>query len=196
VIGSHWTLDYTPSWAFYSSREFKNTLNHAASLSWGTSYEDWVLGFSQSYNRSDTPSIETAPKPNKKAIRRPSMPPTNLTPNIAGHGVEPKFQQHRNGGNPANQLGNLANSKAWSTMEWLNYEFWPRLSAGIGVGGGYTSRTAAGFNQRAISSPVNWRATDKISFQLSGGLEDQQYLSGGAGALVTPSMARASNTSH
>src|SRR5208282_4554147 len=33
---------------------------------------------------------------------------------------------------------------------------------------------------------VNWRATDKISFQLHGGVEVRQFLSGGASPLVNP----------
>jgi hypothetical protein len=188
VIGSHWTLDYTPSWAFYSSREFKNTLNHTAVLSWGTSYEDWVLGFSQSYNRSDTPSIETGAQTEQESYSTAINASYQFNTKISlDMGLSQNFNNIGNGGNPANQLGNLANSKAWSTMEWLNYEFWPRLSAGIGVGGGYTIQDGSpdSLNEQ-YQARVNWRATDKISFQLSGGLEDQQYLSGGAGALVTP----------
>jgi uncharacterized protein (PEP-CTERM system associated) len=69
----------------------------------------------------------------------------------------------------------------------LNYQFWPRFNAGIGAGGGYTIQDGSpdSINEQ-YQARVNWRATDKISFQLSGGLEDQQYLSGGASALLTP----------
>ena len=72
-------------------------------------------------------------------------------------------------------------------MDWLNYQFWPRLNAGLGVGLGYTTQDGSpdSINEQ-YQARVNWRATDKISFQLSGGLQDQQYLSGGAGDLVTP----------
>jgi hypothetical protein len=73
-------------------------------------------------------------------------------------------------------------------MEMLNYEFWPRLTAGIGVGAGYTTQAGSpdSVNEQ-YSASVNWRATDKISFQLTGGLEDQQYLGGGGvGDLITP----------
>ena len=188
VIGSHWTLDYTPSWTFYSSREFKNTLNHAASLSWGTSYEDWVLGFSQGYTRSDTPLIETGAQTEQESYSTAINASYQFNTKISlDMGLSQNFNNIGNGGNPANQLGNLANSKAWSTMEWLNYEFWPRLSAGIGVGGGYTIQDGSpdSLNEQ-YQARVNWRATDKISFQLSGGVEDKQYLSGGASALVTP----------
>ena len=188
VVGRHWTLDYTPSWTFYSSKQLKNSLNHAASLSWGTSYEDWVLGFSQSYNRSDTPSIETGAQTEQESYSTAINASYQFNTKISlDMGLSQNLSYVGNGGNPANQLGNLANSKAWSTMEWLNYEFWPRLSAGIGVGGGYTIQDGSpdSINEQ-YQARVNWRATDKISFQLSGGLEDQQYLSGGAGDLVTP----------
>jgi uncharacterized protein (PEP-CTERM system associated) len=72
-------------------------------------------------------------------------------------------------------------------MEWLNYEFWPRLNAGIGAGVGYTIQQGSpnSINEQ-YQGRVNWRATDKISFQLNGGVEDQQYLSGGEGDLLTP----------
>ncbi len=88
-----------------------------------------------------------------------------------------------------NQLQPLVNTMAWSTMEWFNYQFWPRFSAGLGLGFGYN-------HQDATNSPdsiyeqyqgrINWRATDKVSFRLSGGLHQQQYLSGDAGNLLTP----------
>ena len=66
-------------------------------------------------------------------------------------------------------------------MEWLNYQFWPRFSAGLGTGGGYTIQPGSpdSVNEQ-YQAQVNWRATDKISFQLSGGLQVQQYLRGGA----------------
>jgi uncharacterized protein (PEP-CTERM system associated) len=72
-------------------------------------------------------------------------------------------------------------------MDWLNYQFWPRLNVGLGAGFGYTIQDASPDSRyEQYQGRVNWRATDKVSFQLSGGLQDQQYLSGGAGDLITP----------
>jgi hypothetical protein len=191
LIGRHWTLDYTPSWTFYSSREFKNTLNHAASLSWGTSYEDWVLGFSQSYNRSDTPLIETGAQTEQESYSTAINASYQFNTKISlDMGLSQNFNNIGNGGNPANQLGNLENSKAWSTMEWLNYEFWPRLNAGIGAGGGYVNVDSGpdqAFEQ--VSGRVNWRATDKTSFQISAGFEDSQALIAGASDIISPTFS-------
>ena len=188
VVGSHWTLNYSPSWTFYSSRQFRNSLNHAATLSWGTSYEDWTLGFSQSFTRSDSPTIETGAQTEQESYSTAINASYQFNDKMSlDMGLSQNFNYVGNGGSSATQLGNLANSKAWSTMEWLNYQFWPRFNAGIGAGGGYTIQDGSpdSINEQ-YQARVNWRATDKISFQLSGGLEDQQYLSGGASALLTP----------
>ena len=188
VVGSHWTLNYSPSWTFYSSRQFRNSLNHAAALSWGTSYEDWTLGFSQSFTHSDSPTIETGAQTEQESYSTAINASYQFNDKMSlDMGLSQNFNYVGNGGSSATQLGNLANSKAWSTMEWLNYQFWPRFNAGIGAGGGYTIQDGSpdSINEQ-YQARVNWRATDKISFQLSGGLEDQQYLSGGAGDLVTP----------
>src|SRR6185295_14033381 len=37
-LGDHWTLDYTPTLRFYSSKEFRDTLDHDVRLRGGTTY--------------------------------------------------------------------------------------------------------------------------------------------------------------
>jgi len=187
IVGTHWTLDYTPSWTFYSSSQFHNSVNHAVTLSWGTTYEDWVLGFSQSYNRSDTPLIETGAQTEQEsyatAINASYQFSTKMSLDI---GVNQNFSFANNAGSSTN----LQNSRQWSTMEWLNYGFWPRLNAGIGVGGGYVNEENSpnqAFGQ--ASGRVNWRATDKISFQVSAGFEDSRALVSGASDIISPTLS-------
>ena len=187
-VGSHWTLDYSPSWTFYSSRQFQNSLNHMATLSWGTSYEDWVVGFSQGYARSDSPSVETGTQTDQETYSTALNASYQFNDKISlNMGLSQNLSYVGNGGSSTNLFGSFSSSKAWSTMEWLNYQFWPRLNAGIGVGAGYTIQGGSpdSVNEQ-YSARVSWRATDKISFLLSGGLQDQQYLSAGASDLVTP----------
>jgi uncharacterized protein (PEP-CTERM system associated) len=75
----------------------------------------------------------------------------------------------------------------WSTLDWLNYQFWPRLTAAVGAGGGFDNEEAGpDMTFEQLQGRVNWRATDKISFQLHGGVEVRQFLSGGASDLVNP----------
>jgi hypothetical protein len=79
-------------------------------------------------------------------------------------------------------------SREWSTLDWLNYEFWPRLTAGIGAGFGYVNSTPDSFFEQA-QGRIGWRATDKISFQVSGGAQFSQFTDGGADPLIDPVFA-------
>ena len=58
-LGSHITLDYTPTVRFYSSDRFRDGVDHNVILSAGGSYQDWTWGVSQTYSQSSTPLVET-----------------------------------------------------------------------------------------------------------------------------------------
>ena len=176
--GTHWTLDYTPTWTFYSNPHFRNTLDHTVSLSGGAVYEDWVLRLSQSYSASSAPLVET--------------------------GAQTGQDTHSTGINASRRLGNamsldlgvgqsfrftegFSSSREWSTMNWLNYQFWPRLTAGLGLGGGYVNMNdGADMSYEQGQVRIVWRATDKLSLQLHGGVEDRQILRTGSADLLNP----------
>jgi len=102
-------------------------------------------------------------------------------------GLNQTFYYAGNSGNSSNNVQGLTDSKAWSTMNWLNYLYAPALDGGLGIGLGYNDLQAGPDSiYEQYQGRVNWRATEKISFQLSGGVQDLQYLSGGASDLVTP----------
>jgi len=61
------------------------------------------------------------------------------------------------------------------------------LNAALGAGGGYDDESSSpDMTFQQFQGRVNWRATDKISFQIHGGVEVRQFLSGGASPLVNP----------
>jgi hypothetical protein len=187
-LGDHWTLDYTPTLSFYSSSSFQDTLDHSVQLGWGAAYGDWFFSGSQSYASSSEPLVETAAQTDQENYSTALNASYQFNDKISlDMGLNQNFNYVGNGGSPTNSPQNLANSRSWSTMDWLNYEFWPRLNAGLGAGVGYTIQDGSPDSlYEQYQGRVNWRAADKVSFQLSGGLQDQQYLSGGAGDLVTP----------
>jgi hypothetical protein len=171
-------LDYTPAWTLYSNKHFRNTFGQAATLTGGTVYGNWVLGLSQSYAVSTEPQVETATQTRQEIYstavngsytinRKMSL---DLVVNQDFFSAD-QFQSYRE----------------WSTMNWLNYQFWPRFNVAAGVGLGYDDvekSPAMLFEQ--YQGRVNWRATDKISFQFHGGLEDRQFLSGSRSDLLNP----------
>src|SRR4051812_16952093 len=59
-LGSHWSLDYTPTYYNYSSSNFSDHLDQALHLNFGTVYRDWVLNLNHNFSATSSPQVETA----------------------------------------------------------------------------------------------------------------------------------------
>jgi len=177
-IGTHWTLDYTPTLRFYSNHNFEDEFDNAITLTGATAYEDWNFGFSQSYASSDSPNIQTGAQTSQEIY---------LTALTASYAFNSKMSLDMGLYQNLQFTEDFQSSRDWSTMEWLNYQFWPRFNVGIGAGAGYVN-VDVGPDQtyEQAAGRINWRATDKISFKLNAGYEDRQFLSNGAGDLLSP----------
>lgn len=177
-IGNYWILDYVPSWTVYSSRSFQDTFNQNVKLAGGTSYGSWVLGLSQSYTKTAIPQVETATQTHQEVFATSLNGTYTINSKMSlDLGVNQNFSF-------AEQFQSY---REWSTMDWLNYHFWARFSTALGVGLGYDDLLQNPdmlFEQ--YQARIRWRVTDKISFQLHGGLEDRQFLSGGSSDILNP----------
>ncbi|HEY1788705.1 MAG TPA: outer membrane beta-barrel protein, partial [Verrucomicrobiae bacterium] len=163
------------------------TINQSVQLQWGTTWRDWFLTASQSYSYSDDPEIETGGQTEQQNYSTVFNGIYHFNDKLS---LNAGFNQNfvDNGQTTSTNLSlGLVNSRSWSTMNWLNDQVWPRLSVGVGLGLGYNQQQdSADTTFQQYEAQMSWRVTDKISFQLNGGLEDQEYLSGGASALLTP----------
>ncbi len=177
-LGSHWNLDYTPTWRFYSDKNFQDTLDHSVRLTGGTAYEDWIFGLSQAYVSSSTPLIETGTQTEQE---------TYSTALNASYRMNSKMSLDLGIGQMFRYTRDFQNSREWSTLDWLNYQFFPRLDVAIGAGFGYVDvDTGPDMTYEQLQGRINWRATDKISFQIHGGAEDRQFLTNGVSDLINP----------
>ena len=184
-IGTHWALDYTPTLMFYSDPHFQNNIGQQATLTWGTTYEDWTLGLSQNYSQSSTPLVETGAQTDTETYGTALTGSYRFNTKIS---VDLSVNQNFQFVNQSTNITQaLSNSREWSTMDWLNYEFWPRLNGAIGAGGGYVNvENSPNQTYQQLQARVNWRATDKLSFQLHGGGEDRQFQASGTPDLLNP----------
>ena len=186
-IGPNWALNYTPTLRFYSSNEFQNGVDQNVVLTGGVSYEDWTFGLTQTAQLTSAPLAETGGQTDLS---------TYLTTLSASYAFNSRVSTDLSLNQSVNQVSGFQNSWDWNTLDWLNYEFWPRLNAGLGVGAGYVLVQANNLAPTSVSNPnqtyqqlqgrVNWRATDKISLQLNGGLEARQFLASGFSSSLTP----------
>lgn len=184
-LGRHWTLDYTPTIRFYSNRAFRNSVDHAVTLAGGTHYEDWVFNLAQTYNQSDSTLVETATQTKQQSYDTEFGGSRVLNERLAlDFGVSQVF----------NFVSGSQDSRTWSTMEWLNYEYNQRLIFGVGVGGGYVnieSDSTPPINNpdqvyEQMSARVQWRATDKIGLTLTGGFQEREILATGYDNQLNP----------
>ncbi|MGA2685234.1 MAG: hypothetical protein ABSF51_09295 [Verrucomicrobiota bacterium] len=177
-VGQHWIVDYTPAWTLYSNNRFQNTFNQTAKLTGGTVYGNWILGLSQSYVVSDAPQAETATQTKQT---------TYATAINGTYTINSKMSLDLGVNQDFVSADQFQSYREWSTMDWLNYHFWVRFDMALGVGLGYDDVDASPdmlFEQ--YQGRINWRATDKISFQIHGGVEDRQFFGGTSSDLLNP----------
>jgi hypothetical protein len=177
-VGDHWVLDYTPVWTLYSNNQFHNAFGQTAALTGGTVYGSWVLGLAQSYSDTSQPQAETGTQTREQifatTVNGTYTMNSKMSLDLA------LFQSF-------NSAESLQSYREWGTIDWLNYHFGDRFNIGIGVGLGYDNPDASPnmLFERYLAR-INWRATDKISFELDGGVEDRQFLSGNYSSVLNP----------
>lgn len=177
-VGDHWILDYTPTWTVYSNNRFQNTFGQFAQLTGGTVYGNWVLGLSQGFTDSNLPQAETATQIHQQtyvtAIKGTYTINSKLSLDL---GVNQNFVS-------ADQFQSY---REWSTMDWLSYHFWDRFNVALGVGLGYDDvDNSPDMLFEQYLGRVEWRATDKVSFQIHGGVEDRQFYGSNTGDILNP----------
>jgi hypothetical protein len=174
VLSPRWTLDYTPTFTFYSQNSFQNNVGQAVTLTGGASYENWTFGLSQSFTYSSSPQVQTGTQTGQENY---------LTALTASYPLNSKLSVDLGLNQTLNYPDGFQSSREWSTLDWLNYEFWPRFTAGIGAGFGYVDTVPDTFFEQ-VQGRVGWRATDKISLQSSVGVQFSQFTEGGESPLV------------
>jgi len=177
-LGKQWSLDYTPTLTYYSSQNLKSTLGHAVSLSGGAHYEDWLFSVSQSYSSSDNPNVQTGTQAETSSY---------VTALSADYAFNSKYSLDSTFSQTINQSANYNNSTSWTLAEFLNYQFFPRLTAGVGTTIGYDqlSQGSDDWNE-ALQLRLNWRTFDWLSLSVHGGAEDRQYVTGNLAQNITP----------
>jgi hypothetical protein len=192
-LGTHWALDYTPTFQFYSSDKFRDTMNQAVTLTGNVLYEAWTFGLAHNSQWVSAPTVGTGAQTDQ------TIHNTTLS---AARALNSKVSLDLDFNQTITLVSGYEDSYDWSTIEWINYQFLPRLDAGLGVGGGYVFGETDGSANNVAAQPgglnnldqyyeqlqgrVNWRATQKISFQLNAGLEEREFSAAGAANSLEP----------
>lgn len=177
-LGTKWRLDYTPSLTFYSSKNFKDSLDHSVNFSGGTTYNDWAFTLSQGYSSSSQSLIETGRQTDQE----------NFETSIgASHYLNSKLMLQLGLNQSYRSADSLNSSRSWSTMNWLNYQIAPRLSIGAGLGGGFEDvKVGSDMTYEMVQGRVDARIAEKLNLSIHAGGELRQILDSDADPLLNP----------
>jgi hypothetical protein len=165
-LGTHWTLDYQASWDVYSSRQFKDTLNHTLSLLGSTAYENWTFSFSQGYSRTSEPLIQTGQQTQSNGYSTVVIARDRIDRHLMLESVASQSLVYTTGFN---------NTREWSLLEWVHYQFTPQLDTALGIGPGYVNvHTGADSNYYRFLGQIDWRLGTKLTLHLDGGLDHRR----------------------
>jgi len=178
LLGSHWTLDYTPSFVWFSNNSFDNQVNQNLSLNGWGAYEDWVLSLALNLSTMSGPQVATATQ---------TQETTYSTTFGAAYLLNSKVSFDLSLSQNYESAQEYQSYWQYSTMDYVNYQFWPRFQAGVGLGGGYVDvSSGSDMTFEQVQGRISWRASDKTSVTLHGGLEYRQFLTGGVSPLTSP----------
>lgn len=177
-LGTHWTADFTPTWSYYSDKQLKDTFGYNASLNGATAYNDWIFTLSQTAAKSTSPQIETASQVELE---------TYGTAFGASRQLNQKLSLDLSVDQDIQDSDQFNSSAQWTAMGFLNYHFAPRLSAGIGAGGGYAAvETSPDMAFEQVQAQLRWKVATKLNLSIRAGAEERQILISGAGSLFNP----------
>ena len=162
-IGSHWILDYMPSYSIYSGGGFQNTFSQNLLLRGGTTYEDWTLGLVQSYSSTFEPLIETGTQTSEVDYQ------TAIT---AAYQMGSKLSLQLAASQYIQNTGGFDNVDTWSGNVGLAYAASDRLSYALSLGVGYDDVSGSSSSPfEILQGSITFRPGPKLSVNVSGGAE-------------------------
>jgi hypothetical protein len=177
-LGAQWTLDYQSSWNYYSSRAFTDSIDHSVILNGATSYDDWTLSFTQNFNRSTQTLIETGGQ-------------TKVDQYGTAFNALARFGSHLALESAATQnliyTTDFNDSKDWALVEWLHFQYSPRLDTALGAGPGYVEiNKGPDTTYSRFLGKIDWRPGTKLNVHLDAGLDHRKLRSANAQATNNP----------
>jgi putative beta-barrel porin BBP2 len=177
-LGKHWILDYTPGINIYSNKEFRDSVSQSVSLSAHVPWQDWIFGFSQGYQSSSQPLIETGTQTDTETYS------THLS---ASYSFNSRLALELGASQSIQSAQQFSNSREWSTLDWLNYQPQLKVAFALGVGLGYIDlEQGSDVRYEKLLGRVSLPATEKIDFIISGGADLRHFVDSEIPDKLTP----------
>ncbi len=177
-VGRHWTLDYTPTWNFYSDAAFKDTVDQAGRLNWSTHYEAWTLQASQDYSRTNSPLVETGRQTQQTGHASSLNALFEFGRQLA---LETELRQNLRFAEGFND------TRTWTIREMLHLQTSTKVDTAIGAEYSYVKiNRAPDMSTLQLLSNLTWRPLAQFNLALQAGLENRRILSTAATTMSNP----------
>jgi hypothetical protein len=176
--GKQWALDYSPSWSYYSNSEFHDTTGQTASLNGLGQFGEWTYTLSGTYIAETEPLVETGMQTSEKDYTGGVHATRQL-------GAKVLLDFNLNEG--MRFAVGFPNTKDTSTLDWVDYQITRGFEVGVGGSVGYVS-VSQGADTLYVSPQghLTFRATEKITLTLSGGVQRSEFVGSSSSALDSP----------
>ena len=193
-LGRHWQLGYSAAIMFYSDQNFKDTVDHTISLTGHTAYEDWTFSLAQNIALTSDPMVQTAQQTDQQTYSTSLGATYQINSDFFLQlGVSQNFLVLNGstngvaGSTNAAFASGLTSSRSWSTLEGLNYQWGPNLSAGVSGGFGYTEvDQGTDMIDEQIQGQASYQVAHKIRLALNAGYQFNQFINSAQPGLATP----------
>lgn len=169
--GRNWALDYGTGWTLYSSRRFKNSPNHNLTFTGALPFRVWEGSFSQGYNYSRAPRIETGRQTERQTV---------TTSGTLARALGTKLTLQTGLSQSLSFISASPDSYSWSSTNALQYS----LGQTAYVGGMLTMSYVdvnPGVNMASVSPAGSfaWAVSPRLTMNLSAGTDYRWIFSRG-----------------
>jgi hypothetical protein len=174
----HLSIRYAPTLNYYSSDEFDDAVDHAASVNVNFGVGDWAFTLGNSYSKTSSVLIETG-------AQTPRQNNSTLLSALYQYSDRTSFEFSLS--QDIQEADSLNNSIGWSSMNWANYHWSERTSVGVGIGGGYTKQDfGSDMTHEQLQGRIGWNPGKKLNVSLNGGVEFRQFADSGIEDQLNP----------
>jgi len=187
-VGKQWSLDYSPTFSYYSSPGFNNTMDEAVTLRGNWTSENWVFGLSQSYSSSSQPLIETGIQTEQEAYATALTASYQMGSELSLQlGLNQNFRDAEGDVQASTNVPPLTDLHEWTGNGWLDYQAGKMFGMAMGLILGYDKvDPGSDMPYEQLQGKINFHPGPKLTLTLSGGVEDRQFTGPSAPSLISP----------
>jgi hypothetical protein len=171
-LGQSWTINYNPTWMYYSNEEFRDSVDQFARLAGIIAYGDWGFQLSQDYADTSQPLVETGTQTDQKTFN--SM-------GVVSYQMGSKVLLDLSLKHNIVQSEGFSDYRDTTAALGFRYQITPQFDAGVSVGVGHVKIDGGGdmdYTQPQVR--LNWKPTGKFTLSVDAGMDYRSFDSGAA----------------